>query len=104
MNDNQRYINKDIRKILEQEPAFKGTVLEGRKRRFTVINEKDRTKYLTTEENEKFETALFHYLGKIKEGRAKDGKEPFNNYIVMNLDEPYIDEMIAVMKRNGHWD
>lgn len=25
-------------------------------------------------------------------------------YIVINTDEPYIDEIITILKQNGHWD
>lgn len=85
------------------EQAFNGTVKEGWKRKYTVINEKDRKKYLTAEQNGVLEGVLFYYLGKIEEGRERDGKEPFNSYIVINLDEPYVDKIIDILKRNGHW-
>lgn len=26
-----------------------------------------------------------------------------HEYIVINMDEPYADEVIEIMKRNGHW-
>jgi len=97
-------INNEVKKILTEakaEPAFKGTVLEGRERKYTIINEKDKAKYLTSEEQEEFESALFYYLGKIEEGRAIDGKEPFNSYVVINTDEPYINEIVEIMKLNG---
>ena len=31
-------------------------------------------------------------------------KDPEPQYIVINTDEPYIDEIINVMKKHGHWD
>jgi len=108
MNNSWPRINHEIKALLNPgekvEPAFEGTVLEGRERRYTVINEKDRKKYLTEEENQELQHALFHHLGKIEEGRAKDGKEPYNSYIVINTDEPYIDEIIRIMHRYGHWE
>jgi len=106
MNDSHRRVNENVKAILtgdNKETAFNGTVLEGKERRYTIINEKDRKKYLTPKENEDFGSALFYYLGKIEEGRALDDKEPFNSYAVINIDEPYTGEIIEIMKRHGHW-
>ena len=36
--------------------------------------------------------------------RFNTGRVPNPNYIVINMDEPYIDEIIAVLKQHGHWD
>lgn len=106
MNNSWPHINKDIQSLLPQqqkeEEAFKGTALEGQERRYTILNERDRRKYLTPEENSMLDSALFYYLGKIEDGRAKDGKEPFNSYLVINTDEPYAGEVVDTMKRNGH--
>ena len=105
MNDNHRHINPEIKEILLQnkrEVAFDGTLLEGKPRKYTVINEKDRRCYLSEAENAEFDSLLHYYLGKIQEGRAMDDKEPFNSYLVINTDEPYANEIADVMKRNGH--
>lgn len=105
MNDNRRHINKNVQEILlnnKPEPAFDGTFLEGKPRKYTVINEKDRRRYLSPEDNAEFDSLLHYYLGKIEEGRAVDGKEPFNSYLVINTDESYANEIADVMKRNGH--
>lgn len=85
------------------EPAFKGTVKEGFKRRYTILNERDYEKYVNTELQSRFEDVFGKVLEQIEDGRYKDGKKPYNNYVVINLDEPYIDEIINIMKRNGHW-
>jgi hypothetical protein len=42
-------------------------------------------------------------LKDIKEGRVAEGKIPYNEYLVINIDEPYAPEIIEIMKRNGHW-
>lgn len=34
----------------------------------------------------------------------KTGKIDKPTYLVINTDEPYVDEIIEIMKRNGHWD
>ncbi|WGT37752.1 hypothetical protein QH639_18200 [Lysinibacillus sp. 1 U-2021] len=86
------------------EQAFKGTVLEGKERRYTVINERDVEKYLSIGEKQDLAIMLDRMLGNIEHGREKDGKKPFNSYIVINTDEPYIDEIVDVMKRNGHFE
>lgn len=39
----------------------------------------------------------------VTEGRKKAGKATDNKYIVINTDEPYIDEVVAILKRHGHW-
>lgn len=85
------------------EQAFNGTIKEGFKRRFTILNEADYQKYIDEDLKENFEEVFNEVLGKIEIGRVSDGKKPFNNYVVINLDEPYIDEIVAIMKRNGHW-
>jgi hypothetical protein len=33
---------------------------------------------------------------------ALDKKE--NTYLVINTDEPYADEIIEILKKNGHWE
>ncbi|QPA33412.1 hypothetical protein [Thermaerobacillus caldiproteolyticus] len=106
MNDSWRRINEDIKKILTQsnrEPAFDGTVKEGFERRFTIINERDFRKYVPAPLREEFISIFNKVAAWIEDGRKMDGKAPFNNYVVINLDEPYIDEIIEIMKRNGHW-
>lgn len=39
----------------------------------------------------------------IKNYRFKTGRIPEPRYIVINMDEPYIDEIIATLERHGHW-
>lgn len=86
------------------DPAFNGTIKEGFERRYTILNERDYQKYVHEELKEKFELIFGEVLDTIEQGRVKDGKHPFNNYVVINLDEPYIDEIVEIMKRHGHWD
>jgi hypothetical protein len=84
------------------EQAFEGTVLEGRERRYTVLNERDIQKYATEKQIEELNETLDDVLASMEIGRSKDGKNPYNSYIIINVDEPYIDEIVAVMKRHGH--
>lgn len=105
MNSSERHINKEVQEILtrqQPEPAFDGTILEGKERRYTIINERDKRKYLTDSEQAELGQMLHYFLGKISEGRAVAGKEPFNNYLVINTDEPYANQVAAIMKANGH--
>lgn len=41
-------------------------------------------------------------LDSINRMRKKKGKKE-NTYLVINTDEPYADEVIEILKRNGHW-
>lgn len=103
MNDSIRHVNEDVKKLLNKEPAFDGTAMEGFERRYTVINERDYKKHVLPSLKEKFEEVFGEVLEHIEIGRELDGKQPYNNYIVVNIDEPYIGEIIEIMKRNGHW-
>ncbi|WP_137744577.1 hypothetical protein [Robertmurraya siralis] len=85
------------------ESAFKGTVKEGFERRFTVINERDFQKYVPESIQHDFWVEFNQAQNWIEDGRMQEGKQPFNNYVVINLDEPYIKEIIEIMKRHGHW-
>ena len=103
LNTNERRINQEVLDILRgktPEPAFKGTILEGRERRYTVIKELDLDKYVMPF----FQKVLGWVCEDIERGRENDGKKPFNSYVVINVDEPYINDIIAVLEANGHWD
>ena len=60
----------------------------------TVLKNADIDKYLTEED--------IYYLGvieaKILYGRSKDNKNPKNNYLVVNMDEPYADKVNRVIQ------
>ncbi|MCG1009241.1 hypothetical protein J4760_04135 [Salinicoccus sp. ID82-1] len=66
---------------------------------FTVIKHPDFKKYCDGTDLENLEL-IAH---KIQMGRISEGKNPSNSYIVINQDEPYADEVIEILKRNGHW-
>jgi len=96
MNDSNRRINKEVTTILSEtkaEPAFEGTVLEGRTRRYTVLNERDIKKYGTEKQIIAMREAIDDVLVNVEIGRELDGKKPYNSYIIINVDEPYIDEI-----------
>lgn len=44
-----------------------------------------------------------HILNEIEEGRKLDNK-PLNEYLVINTDEPYIGEVIEVLKKYNAWN
>ncbi|MDY7043732.1 hypothetical protein RVS70_05885 [Virgibacillus sp. M23] len=48
-------------------------------------------------------TSLNSALQIIEDGRIENGKKPSNSYVVINLDEPYINEVIEILKNHGHW-
>lgn len=108
-NTNERHINQEVVDILtrgrkEVEPAFKGTIKEGCERRYTIINERDLNKYVDAATRDELEDALAIAADQIEQGRLNEGKTAFNNYIVINIDEHYAKEVVAVLEENGHWD
>ena len=106
MNTSERRVNEEIKALLTgsgRETTFVGTVKEGFGRKFTVINESDIEKYVPKKFQENLNEALNEALDYVEDGRMQDGKQPGNNYIVINLDEPYTDKIIEIMKRHGHW-
>lgn len=96
-------MNDSFRNVKRSELAFDGTIKEGFARRFTVINERDYQNHVLPSLKEKFEEVLGEVADHIEIGRELEGKKPYNNYVVINLDEPYIGEIIDIMKRHGHW-
>lgn len=71
--------------------------LDGMIQKFLVVNQND-LKYLSSEQINQFG----EILGTIDAGRVNDNKS-LNNYVVINTDEPYINDVVDLMKRNGHW-
>ncbi|MEE4580558.1 hypothetical protein V2V06_21205 [Paenibacillus polymyxa] len=75
--------------------------MQGMKNKFCgVIKHEDAVKYLNDKDK-----AYFNYLcHKIECGRKNDGKLPVNAYLVINVDEPYAEEVAEILKRHGHWE
>lgn len=46
---------------------------------------------------------LVHILRNIAAHRKTDGRNSHPEYLVINTDEPYITEIIEILKKNGHW-
>lgn len=107
MNNSFPRINEEVADILKQakaEPAFVGTIKEGCERKYTIINERDVEKYVDPFTRNELAIALDNVCSQIEHGRESNGKVAFNNYIVVNVDEPYINDIVAVLEANGHWD
>lgn len=68
--------------------------------KFIILKIEDGVKYLNKEDKHK----LCEIEDKIRIGRVNDGKSPNNKYAVINLDEPYSNEIIEIMKKYGHWE
>lgn len=73
--------------------------IPGMEMKFTVIKNEDVEKYLNG--NDKSE--LSRLLWKIEQGRYEEGKEATNTYLTINTDEPYISEIIDILKANRQW-
>jgi len=67
--------------------------------KFTVIKNEDIEKYL----NPIFRRKIRDVIDRIKIGRTVDRKSITNEYIVINIDEPYAPEVIEIMKKYKHW-
>jgi uncharacterized protein YaaQ len=68
--------------------------------KFTVLKNEDIKKHLTEVQKDELDSII----ETIENGRLGEGKRRGNTYIVINTDEPYVQEVIEIMKRNGHWD
>lgn len=75
-------------------------LLNGCEKKFVVLNVNDYMKYASSAQKDCF---LEMICKAITTGRERDGKTPVNKYIVVNMDEPYIREIISILKSNGHW-
>ena len=58
-----------------------------------VIKREDIFKYLTDNQIKYLDAVL----NTIADGRKKDGKKPDNSYYICNTDEPYADDVLAVI-------
>ncbi|HEY9060986.1 MAG TPA: hypothetical protein VIO64_10870 [Pseudobacteroides sp.] len=66
--------------------------------RFTVFKNEDIEKYCS----DFAKLGVKKAASQIEFGRRNDNKAPINTYIVINTDEPYIQEVIEIMKKPGH--
>ena len=82
----------------EDMSSVNGEELEGCTK-FTVFKNEDVEKYVPRGTAVALVAAGTH----IGIGRRIDGKNPYNKYLVINVDEPYASEIVEILKRNGHW-
>jgi hypothetical protein len=75
----------------------------GMQMKFTVLKNEDIDKYINHGAAVVFENILEYIFNTIKESRQLEGKNPVNQYLVINVDEPYADEVIQILKTHGHW-
>lgn len=66
--------------------------------KFLVIKTED---YKKLPEAQRAELArIFDSIGRI---RKAEKKRMFNQYFVINVDEPYAPKIVNILKANGHW-
>lgn len=70
--------------------------------KFIVINNADINK-LPKSVSDEFFNLLHRIQLAIDINRLAQGKEILRHYLVINTDEPYADEIINILKKNGHW-
>lgn len=71
--------------------------LDGISHKFTVFKNEDLKKLPKT-----MQTQIELAGDMIVHNRVGEGK-PESIYVVINTDEPYVDEVIDILKRYGHW-
>lgn len=84
--------------------VFENTVLEGKEVKYSVIKLNDLVKYNKSSDIAIFLDLTYKLFKNVETGRKKDSKKPNNSYIVINTDEPYINEIVDILKNNDHWD
>jgi len=67
--------------------------------KYTVIKNDD-LRYLTDAQI----ANLVEIVRDIAVHRQEEGRKFNNTYLVINRDEPYADQVIAIMKEHGHWE
>ncbi|AFL99501.1 hypothetical protein Desde_1069 [Desulfitobacterium dehalogenans ATCC 51507] len=73
--------------------------LVGMANKFIVLKCDDVKEYLTKND----QMVLDCITARLALGRIHDKRKVDNNYLVINTDEPYAPEVVAIMKRHGHW-
>lgn len=69
--------------------------------KFTVIKNDDIDRHLEDEDKEMLERILLR-IGFYRRN-LDNKKNEHNTYVVINTDEPYIGEIVDILKKNGHW-
>lgn len=65
-----------------------------------VVKTSDLNKYIDPMAMENFSAVV----SRVASSRFYDEKVASPEYIVINTDEPYIDEIVEVLKKHGCWD
>lgn len=68
--------------------------------KFTVFKNEDIEKYLSP--SSKYRLGMIEQA--IQIGRRSDDKANDNRYAIINLDEPYANQVTDIMRANGHWE
>ena len=68
--------------------------------KYIVIKQEDVIKHASEQDR----TDLARILKNIRISRYKFNKNTSNKYLVINVDEDYVGEVIEIMKKNRHWD
>lgn len=104
LNTSESRINQEVKEIFENEKLKYAIEEVTKSYRYQIIKLADAAEYLGPAGFKKMVEALDPFLKKIEEGRVKDGKSSGNDYIVINHDELYINDIIKVLAANGHWN
>jgi hypothetical protein len=61
----------------------------------TVIKNEDAEKHLTAQEK----VQLLRLVNKVRAGRASEGKQATNVYLIVNTDESYASDVVQILQR-----
>jgi hypothetical protein len=67
-------------------------------KKYRVLVEEDVQKHLSSDQK----NDLYQLQATVLSGRLKEGKS-ISDYLVIDRNEPYIGEIIEILKRNNYW-
>jgi len=70
-------------------------------KKFLVMKHADIEKYVSDEDLKGIQSA---FTDVVIGRQVEEHKNTDNVYIVINMDEPYVNEVIDIMRKNGHWE
>jgi hypothetical protein len=65
--------------------------------KFIVLKREECDKYLSYDER----VTLYQLILRITKARHFEGKIPMNDYLVVNTDEPYAEDVAEIMRKHG---
>lgn len=87
----------ECREAYEPGGIYKMPNLHGMDEKFFIVKKEDLEKI-----DEHARGYFFFGMNEVWKMREATGKKQ-NRYIIINVDEPYIEDIIKILQKNGHW-